>query len=81
MMVEFFTKPLCFQSELDNVNGLLSEAEGKIIKFNKDLSSSESQLQDSQVCMFLNLPARRTFYHRQTEPTVVGQAFHFLGRQ
>lgn len=44
------------QSELENVNGLLTEAEGKNIKSSKDLSSLESQLQDSQVkkniCMF-----------------------------
>uniref|UniRef100_A0A668AVQ2 Myosin-9 n=1 Tax=Myripristis murdjan TaxID=586833 RepID=A0A668AVQ2_9TELE len=36
------------QSELDNVNGLLSEADGKNIKASKDLSSVESQLQDAQ---------------------------------
>lgn len=37
------------QSELDNVNTLLSEAEGKNIKSSKDISSVESQLQDTQV--------------------------------
>uniref|UniRef100_A0A4W6FJ39 Myosin-9 n=1 Tax=Lates calcarifer TaxID=8187 RepID=A0A4W6FJ39_LATCA len=36
------------QTELDNVNSLLSEAEGKNIKSSKDLSSTESQLQDVQ---------------------------------
>lgn len=41
---------VCFQSELDNVNGLLSEADGKNIKSSKDISSLEAQLQDSQVC-------------------------------
>lgn len=43
--VNFFS----FQSELENVNGLLTQAEGKNIKSSKDLSSFESQLQDSQV--------------------------------
>lgn len=38
-----------FQSELDNVNGLLTQAEGKNIKSSKDLSSLETQLQDTQV--------------------------------
>lgn len=37
------------QLELENINGLLSEAEGKNIKSSKDLSSTESQLQDTQV--------------------------------
>lgn len=37
------------QSELENVNGLLTQAEGKNIKSSKDLSTLESQLQDSQV--------------------------------
>lgn len=37
------------QSELDGVNSLLSEAEGKNIKSSKDLSTVESQLQDTQV--------------------------------
>lgn len=52
--VNFFS----VQSELENVNGLLTQAEGKNIKSSKDLSSFESQLQDSQVkkkkknCMF-----------------------------
>uniref|UniRef100_A0A8C1M9R7 Myosin-9 n=1 Tax=Cyprinus carpio TaxID=7962 RepID=A0A8C1M9R7_CYPCA len=36
------------QAELDNVNTLLSEAEGKSIKATKDCSSVESQLQDVQ---------------------------------
>lgn len=37
------------QSELENVNSLLTQAEGKNIKSSKDCSSLESQLQDSQV--------------------------------
>ncbi|KTF77303.1 hypothetical protein cypCar_00036076, partial [Cyprinus carpio] len=36
------------KAELDNVNTLLSEAEGKSIKATKDCSSVESQLQDVQ---------------------------------
>lgn len=39
------------QLELDNVNSLLSEAEGKSIKATKDWSAVESQLQDVQVHM------------------------------
>lgn len=50
MEAQFFNNLLCFQSELDNVNSLLTEAEGKNIKSSKDISSLESQLQDSQVC-------------------------------
>lgn len=34
------------------MNTLLSEAEGKNIKSSKDLSSTESQLQDAQVRLF-----------------------------
>ncbi len=45
--VTLFLFPL--QTELDNVNALLSEAEGKSIKASKDWSSVESQLQDVQV--------------------------------
>lgn len=37
--------------ELDNVNTLLSEVEGKSIKATKDHSAVESQLQDVQVYM------------------------------
>lgn len=37
------------QAELENVNSLLSEAEGKSIKVSKDYFSVESQLQDVQV--------------------------------
>lgn len=39
----------CVQLELENVNGLLTQAEGKNSKSSKDLSSTESQLQDTQV--------------------------------
>lgn len=37
------------QAELDNVNALLSDVEGKSIKAAKDCSAVESQLQDVQV--------------------------------
>lgn len=37
------------QAELDNVNSLLSDVEGKSIKVAKDYSAVESQLQDVQV--------------------------------
>lgn len=47
---QFLNNLLCFQSELDSVNSLLTEAEGNNIKSSKDISSLESQLQDSQVC-------------------------------
>lgn len=40
---------VCPQTELDNVNGLLTEVEGKSIKASKDCSAVESQLQDVQV--------------------------------
>lgn len=39
---------LC-QVELDGVTGLLNEAEGKNIKLSKDVSTLNSQLQDTQV--------------------------------
>lgn len=39
----------CVQLELENVNGLLTQAEVKNSKSSKDLSSTESQLQDAQV--------------------------------
>lgn len=39
----------CPQAELDNVNSVLSEVEGKSIKAAKDCSAVESQLQDVQV--------------------------------
>lgn len=37
------------QTELDNVSCLLEDAEKKGIKLTKDVSSLESQLQDTQV--------------------------------
>lgn len=37
------------QVELDGVTGLLNEAEGKNIKLSKDVSTLNSQLQDTQV--------------------------------
>lgn len=37
------------QSELDNVNSLVTELEGRSTKSSKDLSSVESHLQDTQV--------------------------------
>lgn len=39
----------CPQAELENVNSMLSEVEGKSIKAAKDCSAVESQLQDVQV--------------------------------
>lgn len=39
----------CPQAELENVNSVLSEVEGKSIKAAKDCSTVESQLQDVQV--------------------------------
>lgn len=50
MEAQFLNHLLFFQSELDSVNSLLTEAEGKNIKSSQDASSLESQLQDSQVC-------------------------------
>lgn len=40
------------QAELDNVNSLLSDVEGKSIKVAKDYSTVESQLQDVQVLSY-----------------------------
>lgn len=40
---------LFLQVELDNINGVLSDVEGKSIKAAKDFSTVESQLQDVQV--------------------------------
>lgn len=37
------------QVELDSVTSLLNEAEGKNIKLSKDVSTLNSQLQDTQV--------------------------------
>lgn len=45
--ISVFVHPL--QAELDNVNMVLSEVEGKSIKATKDCSAVESQLQDVQV--------------------------------
>lgn len=45
----FFSSLSAVQTELDNINGLLSQAEGKNIKYSKDVSTLESQLQDAQV--------------------------------
>lgn len=39
----------CPQTELENVNCVLSDVEGKSIKAAKDCSAVESQLQDVQV--------------------------------
>lgn len=39
----------CSQAELENVNTMLSDVEGKSIKASKDCSAVESQLQDVQV--------------------------------
>lgn len=39
----------CPQAELDNVNCMLCDVEGKSIKAAKDYSAVESQLQDVQV--------------------------------
>lgn len=39
----------CSQTELDNVNCVLSDVEGKSIKAAKDFTAVESQLQDVQV--------------------------------
>lgn len=37
------------QAELENVSGALSEAESRAIRLNKELSSTEAQLHDTQV--------------------------------
>lgn len=39
----------CSQNELDNVNCMLNDVEGKSIKASKDFTAVESQLQDVQV--------------------------------
>lgn len=64
MEAQFLNHPLCFQSELDSVNSLLTEAEGKNIKSSQDASSLESQLQDSQVCnVFKSCSSSFTLLH------------------
>lgn len=43
----------CSQTELDNVNCLLNDVEGKSIKAAKDFTAVESQLQDVQVYSYI----------------------------
>lgn len=48
------------------MNSLLTEAEGKNIKYNKDVSSLESQLQDSQVCNVFKPSSSSDLLHTHT---------------
>lgn len=68
MEIHFFLVNIfvCFQSELDNVSGQLTDAEGKNIKSSKDLSSLESQLQDSQVCNDSKPSSSSNLHHSMT---------------